>query len=290
MKKAIGMICLILSIILCISSLFLGNTLPLMAMTGGIGICLLICGIFLVRNKSKVKIKKAVLKKIAAYFSESQKFALNDNIAFLLSKDHYQNLDDIDVLYKGNKVCTLNEFGDYYPEEYAPMLDQLIDSLQKKPVKETISEEENQDILTQFTDKINEYNIAIVDESISNDLYKTCALLKQLHVLQTHYPKINAKYTKLTEYYLPILCEIVENYTRLNRTQKNSEELLQLEEKLRKSVLLINEAIKNITSSLFEEEKMNLNADMSVLETLLKKDGLIEEEMNLEQLNAMMKE
>ena len=46
----------------------------------------------------------------------------------------------------------------------------------------------------------------------------------------------------------------------------------------------------NITSSLFEEEKMNLNADMSVLETLLKKDGLIEDEMNLEQLNAMMKE
>ena len=53
---------------------------------------------------------------------------------------------------------------------------------------------------------------------------------------------------------------------------------------------MINEAIKNITSSLFEEEKMNLNADMSVLETLLKKDGLIEDEMNLEQLNAMMKE
>ena len=40
----------------------------------------------------------------------------------------------------------------------------------------------------------------------------------------------------------------------------------------------------------FDEEKLNLNVDMSVLENLLKKDGLVVDEMNKDQLKAFMEE
>ena len=44
-----------------------------------------------------------------------------------------------------------------------------------------------------------------------------------------------------------------------------------------KTLLLINEALKSITTSLTQEYFMDLSADMTTLETLLKKDGLVKE-------------
>ena len=46
---------------------------------------------------------------------------------------------------------------------------------------------------------------------------------------------------------------------------------------LLKTILLINEALKTIVTSLTQEYFMDLSADMTTLETLLKKDGLVKE-------------
>ena len=57
-----------------------------------------------------------------------------------------------------------------------------------------------------------------------------------------------------------------------------------------KTIILINEAIKNITSSLFDEEMMNLSADMTVLENILKQDGLVQDDMDINSLNQILKQ
>ena len=49
------------------------------------------------------------------------------------------------------------------------------------------------------------------------------------------------------------------------------------EDKLIKTIILINEALKTICSTICQEEFMSLNANMSTLEMLLRKDGLIDE-------------
>lgn len=237
----------------------------------------------------KIKIKKSSVKKISEYFTQQEKLIYDNELYFQCPNQQFINLNSIEVYYHNEKICTLDEFKQYYPKQYPTLIEHLLPYLnlpspqQQEPIQE-------ESLLQTYIEQINEYNIQIQNESISLDLYKTVALLKQLDLLEKKYPKTSAKLNKLNEYYLPIVLEILENYTHLQATHSNSEELNKLEEKLRKSVVLINEAIKNITSSLFEEEKMNLSADMNVLEALLKKDGLIEDEMNLEQLNAMMKE
>ncbi|MGN1343623.1 MAG: hypothetical protein ACI4U3_03535, partial [Traorella sp.] len=105
-----------------------------------------------------------------------------------------------------------------------------------------------------------------------------------LQGLLLEYPQDNNKIKKLKDYYLPILLDILKNYCKVRKTQDASS----LKKKLNQTIVLVNEAIRNITQSLFEHEKLNLNADMNVLESLLKKDGVIDGGMNKEQLKAFM--
>lgn len=282
MKRNIGNVIITADLIWLFAFLFIKINLPFSWL---LFILFMILGSCLKNAPEPIKIKKSTIKKLNTYFNERSQLIYNENIHFDCSDSASFSLNHVDVYYKEDKVCTLDEFGEYFPQEYQQMVEQLL-PFTNQPIQSEMQKEEPVHILADFTNRINEYNIDVEDETISNDLYKTTALLKHLDLLQGEYPKVSTKLNKLVEYYLPILCDILENYTRLSHTHKESEELKQLETKLRKSVLLINEAIKNITVSLFEEEKMNLSADMSVLEALLKKDGLIEDE-NLEAFQPM---
>ena len=76
---------------------------------------------------------------------------------------------------------------------------------------------------------------------------------------------------------MPLLITILNQYSLLEEKQASEKELAMMEVKLEKTVLLTSEAIKTIISSFVNEDLMNMKADMSVLETILKKDGLVKE-------------
>ena len=52
-------------------------------------------------------------------------------------------------------------------------------------------------------------------------------------------------------------------------------------EKLSNTIQLINTAMKNIISSMTDQDFINLSADISTLEAVLKKDGLTDQDQML---------
>ena len=128
-----------------------------------------------------------------------------------------------------------------------------------------------------FIEKINQLNNEIDNEQITSGLNQTCALLKHISILEKKFPESQDKLTKLKQYYLPILLDILENYKQLNPSVHDHEEFKKSEERLIKTIILINEAIKTISVDMHEDDFMNLSADISTLEALLKKDGLVKE-------------
>ena len=99
-----------------------------------------------------------------------------------------------------------------------------------------------------------------------------------ISMIQDKFPETEEKIHKLYQYYLPILVEILRKYSDLQKSHhKSLQELKDAENKLNKTIILINEALKTMTATLCQDEFMDLNANMSTLENILKSDGLVEE-------------
>ena len=141
-------------------------------------------------------------------------------------------------------------------------------------VKQPKKEEPKLSTAVEYINRIDTLNKAIPNEEITNGLYQTCDLLKQIDLSNSE--KKSEKLKKLYDYYLPILVNILEKYHQLDSSPIKGEELETCKTQLIKTILLINQALKTIYSSLHEEDYMNLNADITTLQSLLKKDGLVD--------------
>lgn len=220
-------------------------------------------------------------RRLSLFFKEEEKLPITDSIFLMTQKGVYTSVDELYITMQEDCVATLKEFGKSYPAMYNDILSMLIKFSQTEIEQQSEEQAQKEDEVIndtyQFIEKINELNNEIENEQITNGLYQTCALLKHIAILEKKFPESSDKLNKLKQYYLPILLDILENYKQLNPTAHNHEEFKKSEERLIKTIILINEAIKTITMDMHEEDFINLSADISTLEALLKKDGLVKE-------------
>lgn len=210
-----------------------------------------------------------------------------------LNQHKYKSLDDIDVYINGHRFGTLYEYRINKGPAYNVVMDQLVvnalkytngaDNIMDAEIitrsprrkkdqqqEENMSEEEKAN--HKFIQKIDDLNTEIPDPEISNMMYETSALLKQLNFYQKKYPDNHMNYDKLYEYYLPMLVRIFEQYVALqSATHDPSYEETVVN--LKKTIRQINKALRKMIADTTDQDFMNLSADISTLDALLKKDG-----------------
>ena len=203
-----------------------------------------------------------------------------------LREDKYASLSSLDVYRNNTYICSLNDYQRRYPESYSAIINDLYSIQANSPLQaevfdaevvenpqpkkeETVKKEKNAQY---FIEEITSLNNDIPDEEISNGLYETTSLLKQVQTLESKFPNSKDKLKKLYEYYLPILINILNQYRNLQyaKTDPSYEET---KNKLIRTIHLINDAMAKIISSMTDEDFINLSADISTLEAVLKKDG-----------------
>ena len=235
------------------------------------------------------------------YFGSNRLLKVMDDIDLRMNGSRYTSISVLDVYQSGRYVCSLDEFGARYPASYDQIMDTLMHFARnadgsgftettivdaeatehaevaqepKDEPAETAAPKHKNKLTdaTDFIDEINRLNTNIQDEPISNGLYETCALLKQIQALEQKFPDSRSKLDKLYEYYLPILTKILDQFDNLQsaKTDPNYEPTRQ---KLTKTLDLINEAMKTIIASMTDQDFINLSADISTLEAVLQKDG-----------------
>ncbi len=239
------------------------------------------------QNKSTSYVKNSrnaqIDRVLSEYFKNNVSLILFDDISISTHSGTYTTVDNLYISYKDEKVCQLKEFRSYYPDAYEKVISALAQLAkqggsvkreeEKKP--ETSKKTGPMSQAEKFIDRINELNKGLSNEEVTNGLYQTCELLKQIDIVDKEDGSVDPKLNKLYEYYLPILTGILENYKRLSDSAIKDDEFKKCEVQLVKTIKLINEALKTIYNSLHESDYMNLNADINTLQSLLKQDGLV---------------
>ncbi|MBQ9327269.1 MAG: hypothetical protein IJ225_01880 [Solobacterium sp.] len=224
----------------------------------------------------------------------------NHNIVLTLSGGKFSSLDALEVDCDGHFFKTVSDFRRNFGEIYDQMFDTLLTMEQNdvaivqpevvdveyvpktgtqttsyaKKKEEVKPEPKAPNDAASFREIINSLNDGIPDEEISNSLYETSALLKQLDDLERAFPKQKGKLKKLYSNYLPYLIGILQQYTKMQhvQTDANYEKNVQ---GLKDTIGHINSAMKDrLIPAMSESDSINLSADMSTLEAMLRKDGM----------------
>lgn len=251
---------------------------------------------------SKARVNAYLLKRFRSGEKAITMSSGSHNIVLTLRNDRFSSLDALEVDCDGHYFRTVAEFRRDYEQIYDQMFDTLLtmeqndvavkqpnivdveyvpkteapayNKKEKKAEAAPAPEPAKPTDATSFREVINSLNDGIPDEEISNGLYETGALLKQLEDLERAFPAQKGKLKKLYNNYLPYLVGILQQYTKMQhvQTDPNYEQNVQ---GLKNTISHINSAMKDrLIPAMSESDSINLSADMSTLEAMLRKDGM----------------
>ena len=83
---------------------------------------------------------------------------------------------------------------------------------------------------------------------------------------------------KFINHYLPITIKLINSYKDINNQLIQGENIENAKIEIEKSIDLINTAFENLLDDLFEDVVLDVSTDISVLKTLFKQEGLVEED------------
>jgi len=147
----------------------------------------------------------------------------------------------------------------------------------------TIDENIKQVVLEgrEYIRQIREANDAILGEEVSEKLFRLETVIKKIFGYIENHPEQIAEIRKFTEYYLPTTLKLVNTYKDLDNQaiqaiQKDN--ITTAKTEIEKTLDTINLAFENLYDSLFVDIAMDITTDISVLETMLKREGLTEKD------------
>ena len=243
-------------------------------------------------SSSKTNANEAkFVKALQDHFKTDARLLFDQDTYLTPLNDGAVTLDNVGIYMRDEYISTLAEYKVAFPNSYNTFVDMILEytkshKSQSKPVTNTTKAEQTTSVKLKdaqyYIDSLKKINDTISEEHITEYLNKSIEYLTQIKNIENTFPKSKDKTTKLYQYYLPMLLDILENYKRLSVGNTQSKEFKENEDRLLKTLVLINGALETLTHSLLDEYFTEASVDMKTLEALLKKDGLVQDEMTFE--------
>lgn len=164
-----------------------------------------------------------------------------------------------------------------------------LDNIQAQPVQQPVqpiesaeNKEKNEveELISSgraYIKRIRQYNDVIPDTKVMSDrLYELENIIKEIFDFLDRRPEKAAELRKFMNYYLPKTEEFIQNYIRLENAP-NVENAAKLKEEILVAIEHINTASRKKLNELFDDELMDVSADIAVMDAMLSQDGLSDE-------------
>lgn len=113
----------------------------------------------------------------------------------------------------------------------------------------------------------------IEDGEIRNDLNEIHETVDKIVSTISTKPSKKKKVSNFFDYYLPVTIKIIKKYDEIENQRLTSEDGKQFMNQAKNMISVINEAFKKQLSALYQSDLVDADAEMKVLDSMLKADG-----------------
>lgn len=129
-----------------------------------------------------------------------------------------------------------------------------------------------QEMIAQIRDE----NSQIPDPVLSKKIDELDAISNQIFLTVTDKPEKAPQIRRFMDYYLPTVLKMLTNYRKLGEREVTGENAEKTKKSVEGAMDIVLEAFKKQHDQLYQRDMLDVTTDISVLETLMKQDGLIE--------------
>ncbi len=127
----------------------------------------------------------------------------------------------------------------------------------------------------EYIRQIHQINDELPQPVISEKLSRLEEVIGLIYLRVENAPEKLSSLKHFTDYYLPKTMRLVTAYRDLDHV--DTEKARQSKEQIERALDTINDAFDKLLDSLYEEDRMNIQADIAVLKTLLAQEGLVDD-------------
>lgn len=129
-----------------------------------------------------------------------------------------------------------------------------------------------QEMIAQIRDE----NSQIPDPVLSKKIDELESISNQIFLTVTDKPEKAPQIRRFMDYYLPTVLKMLTNYRKLGEREVTGENAEKTKKSVENAMDIVLEAFKKQHDQLYQRDMLDVTTDISVLETLMKQDGLIE--------------
>ena len=148
--------------------------------------------------------------------------------------------------------------------------------------KEKARDPQVQEVLdrgNEFLHQIRKCNDAIPGAEISEKISRIELLVRRIFQRAQTHPEIIPDLKKLMDYYLPMTVKLLNAYADMDAQPVQGETIQASKREIEATLDTLNLAFEKLLDSVFQDTAMDVSSDISVLQTLLAQEGLVEDEL-----------
>lgn len=130
----------------------------------------------------------------------------------------------------------------------------------------------------EYLKKLRAADDAIPDEALSEDIARMERASADIFRFIADHPEKAPQIRKFMNYYLPTTLKLLNSYQRLSQQSVKGENITSTLFNIAGMMHTVADAFEKQLDALFSEEAMDISADITVFETLLKQEGFVDEE------------
>ena len=121
----------------------------------------------------------------------------------------------------------------------------------------------------------------IENSGIQSNISQICETSDKILLSLKEKPKKMKQVRKFVDYYLPFTLKILDQYDRVENQSLTSQESIDFMERVERMLGRVKLACEAQLNNMYDLDIIDTNADIKVFETMLKTDGLVDNNMNI---------